>query len=158
MLDWDGRKFPSDKPKFMIQRPDVLEALRTGDRTFSESEVYIRDCFDRLFWYFERINHELAVGMISTAHISFPIKYIVSLLIYEEEVFKKYLVTFRCEGALSLIETFKQLGAEPLKPPYQALNTGRRLPFFGRQHLAGGGGAHIRNEPEQESRSTIPQS
>jgi hypothetical protein len=55
MLDWDGRDFGDETQSWYLERQDVIRALRTSGDPFEDPEIYIRDAFDHLFWFFERI-------------------------------------------------------------------------------------------------------
>ena len=56
MLDLPGRKFKVDDNKIeSINLEDIILALEAKDPTYSDKLVFIRDCFDYLLFYINRI-------------------------------------------------------------------------------------------------------
>lgn len=116
MLDWPGRKFlledSEDKQKLVtVSRKDITKALRTkNDYGFDDKEVYIRDCFDSLFNYFERIQHFIDIKLIDFQDVVFPVDYYVFRIMYDQPyiIFKCY---FRKYGYRKTEVFFEQLPA-----------------------------------------------
>lgn len=98
MLDWPGREFilenSEDKQELVTVSPeDIRIALRTkNDLGFDNKQVYIRDCFDSLFNYIERIQHFIDIKLIDFEDVIFPINYYVLRIMYDQPyiIFKSY--------------------------------------------------------------------
>ena len=119
MLDWDGRDFGDEKQSWYLERQDVIRALRTRGDPFEDFEIYIRDAFDHLFWFFERIQHQIDVGLITPQHVKFPISYLVSLMEENAEPYRGFLEAYGYVGALKLWTTMKELGLPSIDADYE---------------------------------------
>lgn len=131
MLDWDGRKFPSGNPVWLLRRSEVLQALRTGGDPFSKSEVYVRDALDRLLWHFERIQQQIDVDLIDRRHVRFPLAYIVALIDEQPAPFEHFIRAYGYSGALRLIEDLRQDGLPEINADYETLFAQDESPVVG---------------------------
>lgn len=120
MLDWDGRKFPSEQPKWQLRKKQVLHALRpTG--SFTEAELYVRDCFDHLFWHFERIQHQIQVGLITVEHVRFPLGYVAALIKEDGDRIAPFLESYGYAGTQALLQSLERIGLPALALHYEEL-------------------------------------
>jgi hypothetical protein len=80
MLDWTGREFeilPGQRVE--IRWEDLPDALRRWQPpiSFDHKQVYIRDCFDELFYGMSQLEHSLRTGLLDFADLEFPMSYTV---------------------------------------------------------------------------------
>jgi hypothetical protein len=118
MLDWDGRTYTDGEQAWTFWRADVVRALRTRDSRFTRAEVYVRDAFDHLFWYFERIQHQIAIGLITLEHVRFPLAYLTALLNENRDAFRAYLDAYDYTGSLQLMDAFEARGLPQITRHY----------------------------------------
>lgn len=121
MLDWDGREFSDGEHKWILRKSDVIQALRVEGARFTEAEVYVRDAFDHLFWHFERIQHQIDVGLITPEHVRFPLGYLVAVINEDREAFQAFLEAYGYEGAIKLMDALGQMTLPKIKPQYERL-------------------------------------
>lgn len=131
MLDWDGREYSDGEQKWILRKSEVIAALRVEGERFTDAEVYVRDAFDHLFWHFERIQHQIDVGLIKPEHVRFPLGYLVAVMNEDGEAFRAFLRAYGYAGALRLIELIEQLGLPVIKPQYERLFLDRTSPLTG---------------------------
>jgi hypothetical protein len=110
MLDWDGRDFSDGNETWTLRKEEVIAALRVQGDGFNNAEIYVRDAFDHLFWHFERIQHQINVGLITLDHVRFPLAYLVALMDQTPDEFARYLRDYGYEGATALVESLRSLG------------------------------------------------
>ena len=104
MLDWTCRDFEVGGQKVEITQEGMLRALRTKPHAFDDVEVFIRDSFDTLFYFFERINYQIEIGMTDLAYVRFPLRYYACRIAENRPVFDNYLDTYTFAGAKALID------------------------------------------------------
>lgn len=81
MFDWTGREFEIAEDEFeAITFEDVRGALRTQDLSFSDKEVFIRDCVDGFLFQIEFLEQAIQNGLIDFEDVKFPTKYYYSVL------------------------------------------------------------------------------
>jgi hypothetical protein len=109
MIDFRGRTFtlPSQKP-ITIQEPDVLAALRLPDEPNDEQSVFIRDCFDELFYFFERFEHSIRIGLITFEDVRFPWEYYAGVLARYKNTMVDYNRALFYDRALAFLNRFDQ--------------------------------------------------
>src|SRR5688572_23062052 len=73
MLDFSGREFelPS-KNRIAITHQDVRDSLNPRTPVVDEKNIYIRDCFDSLFYYLAMFHHYINSGLIRRDDVAFP--------------------------------------------------------------------------------------
>jgi len=121
MLDWDGRDYSDGEQTWTLRKSEVIAALRVDGDAFTDAEVYVRDAFDHLFWHFERIQHQIDVGLITPEHVRFPLGYVVAVINEDRDSFRAFLDAYGYTGAIKLIELLEQLGLPTIKPQYERL-------------------------------------
>jgi|HubBroStandDraft_6_1064221.scaffolds.fasta_scaffold545664_1 hypothetical protein len=119
MLDWDGREVSVGGVTFRASYEQVDHALRTDDENFATDEVLIRDCFDHLLYFMERLGLWIEVELISVYDVVFPLGYLADLMAGENvrrrdrrEVFQAFTTKYGYSRALGLLVQFKSWGGE----------------------------------------------
>jgi len=64
----------------------------------------VRDAFDHLSWHFERIQHQIDVGLITPEHVRFPLGYLVAVMNEDGAIFRRFLRAYGYVGAIKLME------------------------------------------------------
>jgi hypothetical protein len=98
MLDYPGTSFelPS-KSVEVIERSDLRFALDPNNKASKEKHVYIRKCFDSLFYYMATMEHYTASTLVDPEDIAFPLEYYVPLLAEFRDVVDAYTERYHLE-------------------------------------------------------------
>lgn len=89
MLDYGGRKYRvTDDCESRISTNDRNNALRTENLTFNKEEVFVRDCFDRLFESIENIEHFIRRDLVQFSDVSKPLQYYVNIINKKKPVYE----------------------------------------------------------------------
>jgi len=108
MLDWSGLIFDDGGRKTkQITPPDIYKALRTENTIFGPDAQFIRDCFDQLFDYFERIEHYLYIDLVNWQDIEGRFRYYVELLANQKALYSNFLTTYNYSGCLKHLQRYK---------------------------------------------------
>lgn len=109
MLDWEGREYEvrigvPDTVTF----PEMEQALRPHDATsnFTDKEVHIRDCFDKLLDVIEEIEHYLQLGLIEFEDVRYPFRYYIKKLNQHEAMVGRYIEFYEFERSAAFIARF----------------------------------------------------
>jgi hypothetical protein len=101
MLDWTQREYKLPSGEWVsISQEETLRALRTSDTKFTEVEAYIRDCFDAVFDYLERVNRAIEVGLVKETDLSAPLGYYVNIMARRWRVFSDFMTRYHFDGAV----------------------------------------------------------
>jgi hypothetical protein len=85
MFDWSDREFEVEEGTFeSISFEDVRMALRTDNLSFSDKEVFIRDCIDGFLFQVEFLEQAIRNGLIDFDDIKFPTRYYNQILVKHE--------------------------------------------------------------------------
>jgi hypothetical protein len=107
MLDWSGLQYEQgQRLTDPISSADMWHALRTTDTSFTPDEQFVRDCFDQLFDYFERMEHYLGIGLINWEDIQGRLAYYADLLARKKLVYEQFLTTYQFRLAHRLLKRF----------------------------------------------------
>jgi len=107
MLDWSGLQYEQgQRLTNPISQSDVWHALRTTNTSFTPDEQFVRDCFDQLFDYYERMEHYLGIGLISWEDIQGRLEYYAGLLARKKTVYEQFLTTYQFGLASRLANRF----------------------------------------------------
>src|ERR1044072_9209911 len=92
MLDYGGTSFelPS-KSTVVIDWLDLQFALDPMNKAVEEKHLYIRRCFDSLFYYMATMEHYTASTLVLPDDIAFPLEYYVPLLANLRSVIDRYI-------------------------------------------------------------------
>jgi hypothetical protein len=88
------------RSKRMLSQPD-------------EAGVFIRDCFDELFYFFERLEYCIAIGLITFEDVRFPWEYYAGVLGRNKAVFLEYNRPLYYERAIAFLERFQDWSKAP---------------------------------------------
>jgi hypothetical protein len=80
MLDWEERDYEIDGQVVTIYTKDIISALSITDLNFSNTETYIRDCFDYFFYYIQSIEQSLVNHIFLEKAIKFPLEYYARII------------------------------------------------------------------------------
>jgi hypothetical protein len=82
MLDSESRAFtlPNDT-LVTITRADIVTALDPASKANDEKSVYIRDCFDALFYFMAMLEHYISNTLIRAEDVAYPIEYYVPFMV-----------------------------------------------------------------------------
>jgi hypothetical protein len=113
MLDWTGRQFQvSPRKKQVVTWNDVYRALRTKDTvSFKPVDVYVRDCFDHLFYHLNRIGLAEVNGLVRVDDVRFPITYLLQRMKRRWPVFESFLHAYGYEMAARLLAKLEPVSA-----------------------------------------------
>ncbi len=92
MTDWSKFDYSVDGgPKGEIKFGDVMYALDPKhDEQLLTNHVYIRECFDRLFYHMGEIKRSVRNGLVKFEDIKSPLDYYIDQMRKNEEPYKMY--------------------------------------------------------------------
>jgi hypothetical protein len=107
MLDYDGLEFelPS-KRRTSIDYPDLKFALNPDNSLTDEKQIYIRECFDSLFYYMAMLQHYISSTLILTDDVAFPLDYYVPLLAEFKGEVDAYVERYQLTRTKSFLERY----------------------------------------------------
>jgi hypothetical protein len=109
MLDWTGREFEIEPGRREeIRWEDLVDALRPWQEpmSFTEKEIYIRDCFDELFDGFNLLEHYLRTDLVEFSDIEFPLSYYIVQLRTRWDAVSPFINHYGNTLALALVQRF----------------------------------------------------
>jgi hypothetical protein len=107
MLDWDDREFEIRSGVFAtIDGDEHRRALRVSSGAYEEKEVYVRDCFDNLFYYLALFEHHIRNQLIRFEDVEFPIQYFVDLMSSHRFVYEEFARAYGYDRTLEFLKRF----------------------------------------------------
>jgi hypothetical protein len=107
MIDFNQRSFDlGSRKKSIITRDDVLWALNPSNQDEDRKTVFIRECFDGLFYFLDRIEHFVTIGLTTFADVAVPIKYYATMMSKHKSILVKYIQLTQFERALIFLNRF----------------------------------------------------
>ena len=107
MIDYNGREFEvAPGRKEVVTEVDYLAALDPSKLDTNAKVIYVRDCFDSLFYYFATLDHYITSGLVRLDDVSYPLSYYVRILSGHRTVIEGYLDHFRLDGARGFLDRF----------------------------------------------------
>lgn len=109
MLDWTGREYEvRTGRKESITWNEMEAALRPHDESsdFTQKEVHIRDCFDKLLNGLEEVEHYLRLGLIEFEDVRYPLAYYIKKLKEHESAVRQFIEFYEFERAVTFIAKF----------------------------------------------------
>jgi len=106
MLDYPAGKhykLPSEA-RVRISQEDFKRALDPKKEPDDERDIFVRDCFDSLFYYMAMLEHYTARKLIVEEDVKFPLDYYVSVLCTHADVIKRYLDEFGFERTQAYLQ------------------------------------------------------
>ena len=107
MLDWEVRHYEIDEAVVTITRDEVWTALRVVNNEFSETERYIRDCFDHFFEKMQIIEHCISINLIKFEDVTYPFGYYAVKLELNKDGIEAFLKKYEYDKALNFLQRFK---------------------------------------------------
>jgi hypothetical protein len=81
MLDSERRQFElPNGERVTITQPDIAVALDPASNSHDEKSIYIRDCFDTLFYFMAMLEHYISSTLIRKDDVAYPMEYYVPLM------------------------------------------------------------------------------
>lgn len=115
MMDWfvidKADNFDKTKISEKLKYPDVLEAIpKIKDRSYTDREHYILDCFDWFFYYIDRTEQHIADGLFLFDNVKY-IFYPYYRKIYQNK--ELYLLFMKERYYLLATDFFKRFEMDP---------------------------------------------
>jgi len=111
MLDWgdQGHEYEIKKgQKVKIDIGDVPHALRLDESHKSDKDVYIRECFDALFFHVNQLERSLRTNVLRFEDVQFPLNYYAEKMLGRKEVFEEYMKKFGDKEALAFFQRYEK--------------------------------------------------
>jgi len=107
MLDSDEREYElDDGASATITAEQVLAALKLPPKSDADDCVYVRECFDALFYYFARFEHFLKTGLVTFEDVREPAEYYVEYLAEDKPLYLKYVEVARFRSVPEFLDRF----------------------------------------------------
>lgn len=107
MIDFEKRSFDiGSKKKIVINRADVLHALNPENKNEDSKTIFIRESFDGLFYFLDRFEHFVQIGLTTFEDVAVPIKYYTSLMTTQKTTFLRYIQLTQFERAITFLNRF----------------------------------------------------
>jgi len=96
MLDYTSRAYdiPGHRP-VSITHDDLRFALDPNNEVKKPHHIYIRDCFDRLFYYMTMLDHYILQTLVRPDDVSYPLEYYIPRLANFKREIELYLNHFK---------------------------------------------------------------
>ena len=108
MLDWDGREFEVKPGQVVaIDTTDMIYALRVREKSFSDTEAFVRDAFDNLFYFLGLFEHSISRELVDFEDLVHPIEYYVQLMARHRPALDDYLTAYGFTRAASFLRRFE---------------------------------------------------
>jgi len=72
------------------------------------TNLYVRCCFDALFYYLERLEQPVKSNLVRFEDLSAPITYYISLMAKDKKLFLEYAELIRFHGAVAFMNRFPE--------------------------------------------------
>lgn len=119
MLDWEEQSHEYEIEvgrKEEINVNDVYSALQVNDSQKSPKDVYIRECFDQLFFHINQVERSLRIKVLQFDDVKFPLDYYSKLMLQQKMVFETYMNEYGDKEALTFFQRFEGWKS-PQTPP-----------------------------------------
>jgi hypothetical protein len=108
MIDFNKFSFKIQEGKEMeeITRQQVLESMNPQKTQFTSKELFIRDRFDTLYYYIDRLERSLKSDLVIFDDIQPTLYYYVRKMSLERHAYEQYLSNFGFPLTLSFLNRF----------------------------------------------------
>jgi hypothetical protein len=107
MLDSEIRSYKiGDTIEVTINVADMLAALTAKELPQSPTFDFIRDAFDTLYFYLDRIEHFIGVGLTSFEDVQSPLDYYVDYLAEDKQIHLDYIGITRYTRVTQFLDRF----------------------------------------------------
>lgn len=108
MLDSERREFKLPNGETVtIMQADIATALDPETRSTDDKSIYIRDCFDTLFYFLAMLQHYIANTLIRYDDIAYPIEYYVPLMAKFKPQIANYLSKYNLWRTREFLERYE---------------------------------------------------
>ena len=97
-----GNEYQIDMDMVRSSLPHPWNERRGG------AQVYVRWCFDALFYYLEQIEHSVQLGILRFEDLEAPAAYYVALMANDKTLFQDYAAQIRFRRAVQFMERFPE--------------------------------------------------
>jgi hypothetical protein len=95
--------------EYRINMDDVRRALPTPwSNERCGPDVYIRWCFDALFYYLERLEQSVQIKLVRPEDLSAPASYYIALMAGDKKLFEEYARFIRFDRAIAFMNRFPE--------------------------------------------------
>ena len=95
--------------QFRITMDDVRRALpKPWNNESGGPEVYVRSCFDALFYYLERLEQSVQTKLVRIEDLAAPTAYYVALMAMDKKLFQDYAELIRFHRAVAFLNRFPE--------------------------------------------------
>ena len=109
MIESPGRLYHGkDAPAVLIPQSAVLRAPEHRDVEDDESR-YVRDCFDMLMFYLDRIEHYVAIDLVVFQDVESPADYYVAKMAPHKVVYVQYVRSIPYPRVLHFLQRYPSL-------------------------------------------------
>jgi hypothetical protein len=108
MLDSNAREYRiTDQDKVTIRAADMLRALDADNLPEGPSYEFVRDAFDTFYYYLDRFEHFIQVGLTRFEDVKSPIDYYIDYLAEDKALHIKYIALTRYTRVSLFLERFE---------------------------------------------------
>jgi hypothetical protein len=115
MLDWLRTEYQDESgEKYVVRRSEVQHALRTtrevcsGKEALSDKEEFIRNCFERLYDYWEQIEELIKLEVVNFEDLETVFRYYVLHILRPDVWHPGFLETYDYPRARGFISRFEK--------------------------------------------------
>ncbi|MDZ7263694.1 MAG: hypothetical protein ONB16_03860 [candidate division KSB1 bacterium] len=120
MIDFERRSFDvGSRKKLMITQNDVVRSLDPEMQDEDRRSIFIRECFDGLFYYLDRFEHFIKIGLITFEDVAVPLQYYATIMSKQKSVYMNYITLTQFERALIFLNRFSAWKNVKIKESHQ---------------------------------------
>jgi hypothetical protein len=109
MVDGEESYKDAEENKFQIDMVHVRRALpKPWNDERGGPDVYVRWCFDALFYYLERLESSLKLELVRMEDLTASASYYIALMATDKKLFEDYAKVIRFPGAIAFMERFPE--------------------------------------------------
>jgi hypothetical protein len=122
MTEGRKRRYPTGGRSEIILYPEVLDALSHEIVRNEHPDLFIQDCFDSLFYFWDRTEQFLCSGLVRFEDVQRPTEFYIGRMAGAKDVFRRYAESIGYTGALAFMNRFSVWK----QAPERELNDNRR--------------------------------
>jgi hypothetical protein len=111
MLDYyeEGRTFeaiPEDSKTITL--PEILAALDLNNVSKTKKSIFIRECFEHLFYSLHRLEHFIESDLLEFEDVNTPFEYYAEIMVKHKQVFVNYMTQAKYRRAILFLDRFQK--------------------------------------------------
>lgn len=110
MLDWLDRSYTdANGTTHRVRRADLQTTLRTyqpGDRGFTPTDAFVRQCFESLYDHIEQLQNLIRVGIVDKEDVTPPLRYYCEIALHPTIAHDDFLKAYDYPGVLEFLKNF----------------------------------------------------